>query len=92
MFATTRRIIGLDGVERAWDEVFATYSPDHTLDNLAGYVVRQTFPGEERAHEDVRKFGAHDYAEAVELARRIRSHSPYAVIDRLYENGDRTNG
>jgi hypothetical protein len=66
----------------------------HTLTAIVGYYVRRTFPGTERAHEDVREFvGGHTYADAMSLAREIRRKPGcYAVVDNAYDCGCRGQG
>jgi hypothetical protein len=83
-------IIGLDGIARPWDEVFA-YAPDGcTQDARCGYVVRRTVfgPG---AHSDVAACGPDQYGAAVDVAVRVRNEQGmrgHAVIDSLYRVGD----
>lgn len=83
-------IIGLDGVERAWGEVFSGAMVANS--ELSGYVVRVTYfadrdGGQSRAHRDVATYGAADlYGVALDRVRAERDGNPdgYAVIDRLY--------
>ena len=90
-------IIGLDGIEREWAEVFAageqTRGHAHGLDTTAGYIVRRTF-FDEREHEDVATInGRTNYEQALVAVREVRAEQTgmgYAVIDFVYECGCRS--
>lgn len=93
------QLVGLDGVERSSEEVFAglgeTLSHGHGLRTQSGYIVRRTFFEGERAHEDVAAFGATHYSAALARAYAVRvekGHHGYAVVDRLYSCGCRGMG
>lgn len=90
-------LVGLDGVERSSDVVFAGgCRASHGLLTSAGYVVRRTFFARdgvrERAHEDVRFAG--DYGDAITAVRavRVEGHDGYGVVDTVYECGCRGMG
>ena len=89
----TLRIRTLTGELREWDEVFARCGRAHSTDEIAGYVVRRTFPDEpHEAHEDVRSFGgATNYGDALACVERVRAESErsYGVIDFVYADGCR---
>jgi hypothetical protein len=97
-------VIGLDGVERTWDETFVFNAGQRDAENVA-YVVRRTF-FDGRAHEDVARFDLEPeflagrypctraYGRALDCANTVRAEGPdnYAVVDRVYADGTRING
>lgn len=92
-------VIGLDGIEREWAEVFAggaeTALHGHGLATIVGHVVRRTvFDG--GAHEDVVIFlGARSFGRAIERKDEVAAEqgsAGHAVVDCLYACGCRGAG
>lgn len=88
-------VIGLDGIERDFDSVFevtcGSYS-SHGLNTIAGYIVRQTFPGDaERAQLDrVKVDGATSFGAALGERDKVRAEGVgWALVDHVYECGCR---